>query len=86
MSPRDTLHSFLTRYFSGHSLLDDEDIFALGFVNSLFAMKLVAFIEAQFELQIRQEDLDIDNFRTVAAMVAFIARRREAARGAVARP
>jgi len=84
MSSRNTLVTFLTRYFPGHALEDDEDIFALGFVNSLFAMKLVGFIESAFEIQIEQADLDIDNFRTVNAMVAFVA-GKQAAGGAAAR-
>lgn len=77
MQPRESIHSFLSRFFRGYALKDDEDIFSLGFVNSLFAMKLVTFIEAEFETRVEQSDLDIDNFRTVNAMVAFIQRRRE---------
>jgi acyl carrier protein len=76
MPPRDAIHSFLSRFFRGHQLRDDEDIFSLGFVNSLFAMKLVSFIEAELGVRVEQDDLDINNFRTVDAMAAFVARRR----------
>jgi acyl carrier protein len=81
MPPRDAIRSFLSRFFRGHALVDDEDIFALGFVNSLFAMKLVSFIEAELGVRVEQEHLDIDNFRTVNAMVAFVERRRQEAVG-----
>lgn len=82
MPPRDAIRSFLSRFFRGHVLRDDEDIFSLGFVNSLFAMKLVTFIEAELGVQVEQNDLDIANFRTVDAMVAFVERRRGTADGA----
>jgi methoxymalonate biosynthesis acyl carrier protein len=82
MPPRDAIRSFLARFFRGHVLRDDDDIFALGFVNSLFAMKLVTFIETELGVAVEQSDLDIANFRTVDAMVAFVERRREAAHGA----
>jgi methoxymalonate biosynthesis acyl carrier protein len=54
----------------------DEDIFSLGFINSLFAMELVMFIEKAFGFSIPNEDLRIDNFRTVAAMTALVSRHR----------
>lgn len=82
MQPREAIHRFLSRYFRGHALKDDEDIFALGFVNSLFAMKLVNFIESELGTRVEQADLDIDNFRTVNAIMTFVQRREEAGGGA----
>ncbi len=35
------LKQFLAQFFQNYNLQDDEDIFALGFVNSLFAMQLL---------------------------------------------
>jgi len=54
---------------------DDQDIFVSGLVNSLFAMQLVLFIEKEFQFKVEDEDLDINNFNTVAAMVGFIGRK-----------
>jgi methoxymalonate biosynthesis acyl carrier protein len=54
---------------------DDQDIFASGLVNSLFAMQLVLFIEKEFQVKVEDEDLDINNFNTIAAMVGFIGRK-----------
>ena len=53
--------------FSNH-----DNIFAMGFVNSLFAMKLVAFVEREFGLSVENEDLDISNFSSVNNIVNFI--------------
>ncbi|UHA74007.1 acyl carrier protein [Paenibacillus sp. 481] len=51
---------------------DDDHIFQMGFVNSLFAMKLLTYIEQEFEITIGNEDLDISNFSTVNNIVKLI--------------
>ena len=58
---------------------DGDDIFALGFVNSLFAMQLVQFLKQGFGIEVESEDLELDNFRSVAAITRFVQRKRAAA-------
>ncbi len=72
------IRQFLTRHFRNYDLQDDEDIFALGFVNSLFAMKLVLFVEKEFEITVDDQDLDIDNFRTINAITNLVMRKKGA--------
>ena len=69
------IRQFLATHLQDYRLQDDEDVFALGFVNSLFAMQLVMFVEHTFEITIENEDLEIDNFRTVNAIAALIDRK-----------
>jgi acyl carrier protein len=69
------IKAFLSRFFGNHDLQDDEDIFALGFVNSMFAMQLVLFLEQDFQLTIENEDLEFDNFRTINAMTNLVQRK-----------
>jgi len=73
------IKTFLSRFFKNHDLKPDEDIFALGFVNSLLAMQLVAFVEKEFGVAVGDEDLDLDNFRTINSIAALVARKRGAA-------
>jgi methoxymalonate biosynthesis acyl carrier protein len=73
------IKEFLSRFFKNHDLKPDEDIFALGFVNSLLAMQLVAFVEKEFGVAVGDEDLDLDNFRTINAIASLVARKRGAA-------
>jgi acyl carrier protein len=68
------VREFILGRFPNAELTDQQDIFALGYVNSLFAMELVLFIEKHFEIEISNEELDIANFRTIDAMAALIAR------------
>ena len=67
--------AFLARFFQNVDLQDDQDIFAMGFVNSLFAMQLVLFVENQFGVTVEDDDLDIDNFKSINAIASLIERK-----------
>jgi methoxymalonate biosynthesis acyl carrier protein len=79
MENRDKVRAFLARFFRGHDLADDEDIFATGYVNSMFAMQLVQFVEGEFGVAVESEDLELDNFRSLNAIVALVERKSAAA-------
>src|SRR5579885_1432044 len=66
------IRNFLAKFFQNVELKDNQDIFALGFVNSLFAMQLVLFIEKEFGIPVENEDLNIDNFRSISAITQLI--------------
>lgn len=72
------IRGFMTRSFDGRAVSDEDDIFALGFANSLFAMQLVAFVEGEFRIEIDSDDLEIDNFRSVAAISGLVERKLSA--------
>ena len=74
-SHKTKLRNFLHRYISNHEFSDAEDIFASGFVNSLFAMQLVLFLENEFGITIGNEDLNLDNFRSIDALSSLILRK-----------
>ncbi|RCG26493.1 acyl carrier protein [Sphaerisporangium album] len=67
--------AFIVSRFPQAEVTESEDIFSLGYVNSLFAMELVMFLEKTFEITIPNEELRIDNFRTALAMADLIGRR-----------
>jgi acyl carrier protein len=69
------IKEFLARFFRNHELKNDEDIFALGFVNSLLAMQLVSFVEKEFSVEIDDDDLDLDNFRSINNIDALVAKK-----------
>lgn len=79
--PADEIRAFVAERI-GDSFANDDDIFAMGFVNSLFAIELVAFIEKTFEFRIPNEELTLDNFRTVTAMATVVGRQLSPAVGA----
>jgi methoxymalonate biosynthesis acyl carrier protein len=73
------IKEFLSRFFKSHDLKPEEDIFSLGFVNSLLAMQLVAFVEKEFGIRVEDADLDLDNFRTVSSIASLVERKQGAA-------
>jgi len=77
MSDHDIRQAILTflEQFIDVDVADDEDLFASGLVNSLFAMQLVLFVEKDFSIKVDNEDLDLDNFRSVSAISGFIQRK-----------
>ncbi|MFM7581631.1 MAG: acyl carrier protein [Caldilinea sp.] len=75
---RQEIRTFLTAQIQQPALQDDEDIFAAGYVTSLFAMQLVLFLESQFNVQLNNQDLRLDHFRTITEMANLVERKQAA--------
>ena len=69
------IRKFLACYLKHSKLQDSDDIFALGMVNSLFAMQLVAFVERELQTSIDNDDLEIANFKSINAICALVERK-----------
>ncbi len=54
---------------------DEDNLFDSGLLNSLFAVQLMTFIERKFGIEIGMDDLDIKNFKSIAATAAFVVRK-----------
>ncbi|WP_433697155.1 acyl carrier protein [Nocardiopsis sp. CA-288880] len=74
-----TIADFIRQRYPQVDFAHDEDIFSLGFVNSLFAMELVMFVEQTFGFTVPTEELRIDNFRTIDSITALVHRQTTAA-------
>lgn len=69
---REFIEKNLISYDNNVILKDDDNIFTLGFVNSLFAVRLVNFIETKFKINIEPDDLDLNNFSSLLNMEQLI--------------
>jgi methoxymalonate biosynthesis acyl carrier protein len=83
MSVQAKILEFVHSRYPQAQLTATEDIFQVGFVNSLFAMELVMFVEKAFGLTIPNHELVIDNFRTAQSMAELVDRLSDAPVGAV---
>ena len=72
MNNEKIIMGFLGKYFDVSKVNKDDNIFELGFVNSLFAMQMVSFIENEFDLEISNDELNLDNFKSINSILAFI--------------
>ena len=55
---------------------DTDNIFEMGFVDSMFAMQLVCFVEGEFDIKVGNEDLDIKNFNSVHNIATFLEKKQ----------
>ena len=80
MDIKQKLRTFIEVHLATHdeevNLKDDDLIFELGFVDSLFAMQLVGFIQNEFQIEIESADLDLANFHSIDKMVSFICEKK----------
>ncbi len=72
-----TIREFLQQRIGTEiAFTDEEDIFKLGLVNSLFALELVLFLENTFQVAVENEDLKLEHFSTVNNLSDFISRKK----------
>ena len=54
------------------SLAPDEDLLEQGIIDSMGIMKIIAFMEDTFGINIDDEDVVPENFQTLACMLEFV--------------
>lgn len=72
MKEKELIRDFLKKYIKVETLEEDTNIFESGLVNSLFAMQLVNWIENEFDISITNEQLDLENFKSINAIANLI--------------
>jgi len=67
------LRDFIKKESGGANFLDEENIFENGLVSSLFVLKLLTFIESEFDVEIETDDLTLDNFSSINSIIDLLA-------------
>jgi acyl carrier protein len=57
------------------ALRPDEDLIEQGVIDSLGLMKLVAFMESAFGIDVQDEDIVPENFQTLNIMASYVERK-----------
>lgn len=68
------VRAFLGKYIR-QQFEDHDHLFERGLVNSLFAIQLVTHLEKAYQIEVDNEDLEIDNFKSIDAICGFIAKK-----------
>ena len=68
------IREFLSRSLRGHTLNDDDDIFSLGLVHSLFTVQII-LIEKNFQVELEVSELKTEQIATVNKIVELIQRQ-----------
>ena len=58
-------------------IADDTDLFAAAILDSLGLVELLVGLEEEFAISIAADDLDLDRFRSIAAISAFVSSKLE---------
>lgn len=69
---RQRIREVFSRFFRGRPIPDGEDIFASGHVNSMALMELIGVVEQELGTAVQNDELELDNFRSIDAVVTFI--------------
>lgn len=69
---KDKLCSFIRKHINDQPLDEDSDIFKLGYVNSIFALQLINYIEKEFNINVKNDELKIDHFNSLENMTKFV--------------
>lgn len=54
----------------------ETDLFKGGFIDSLFALEMVLYLEKTFSVRIKDKEITENNFRTISSIAAVIRRAR----------
>jgi len=69
---RDFIMSNLVVFDEDAKFTDDDNIFKKGFVNSLFAMKLLGYVEETFDITVDDDDMELSNFSSINNIIGLI--------------
>ena len=56
----------------------DENLLSTGLIDSLGMMKLIGFIEREFNCKVQPQDMTIENFISVEAMCKYLSESKTA--------
>ena len=57
------------------SIADDDSFFGKGIIDSTGILELVAFLEDEFEIEVKDEELIPDNFDSIEKLAAYTQRK-----------
>jgi len=78
---KERIRTYLKQFYDGNDITDTQDIFLLGFVDSLFAFKLISFLEEEFYISFSNKDLDFPNFMSINAIYDFVKSKEKVGEG-----
>lgn len=53
----------------------DDDLLTEGIIDSLGILQLVSFLEEEFDLQVADEDVVLENFQSISALNTYLQTR-----------
>ena len=73
-----SIRDFLAGFCDLRGVADEDDLFSRKILNSLYAMQLVLFVEKSFAISVEDQELDLKNFGSIAAITRFVQQKTAA--------
>jgi len=67
-----TVRQFLQRSFHGKTLTDEQNIFDLGLVHSLFLIQMILFLEKEFGVVLEPQQLDTSALSSIERIASLV--------------
>lgn len=81
MNAESTVRSFIERNFlvkkGIESIANDESLLVSGLIDSTAIFELVAFLENEFGIEVRDEDVIPENFETLDNILKYVHSRKQ---------
>lgn len=72
----DEMKQLIMKFFEekgkAEGLTEDTDLFKGGYVNSLFALEMVMYLEETFKVKIKNKDINEKNFKTICSIAEVV--------------
>jgi acyl carrier protein len=79
---RESIREYVLREFlpgeSPATLTDETPLISGGIIDSIDAVKLIIFLESEFDLTVEAFDMDVDHLDTIEALASFVAAKQQA--------
>jgi acyl carrier protein len=79
--PKTRIHNFVRQELLGgdesRAIGVDDDLLASGDIDSMGIMRLIGYIESEYQTAVPPEDVTIENFGTITAVGAYVERLTE---------
>lgn len=81
MKPMEQIKESIMEFFringKADGLTEETDLFKGGYVNSLFALQMVMYLEQTFHIKIKNKEITEKNFKTIGSIAQVVERAQK---------
>lgn len=72
MDIQERIFQFFVEKKKADGLAYDTELLKSKFINSLFALQIVTFVEKEFKIKLSRKEISMDNFHSINAIAALV--------------
>lgn len=72
MDIQERIFQFFVDKKKADGLTYDTELLKSKFINSLFALQIVTFVEKEFKIKLSRKEISMDNFHSINAIAALV--------------